>query len=214
MTISRAMPRASTWLVTPDKFLPPASVAVLRAHVAERFEHGVQERDRYGVRNAAAVETLLGTGLRVSELCALVVGDLFFDEGMANILVRRGKGGKAGLVPVSDRLARFLREYVTTKETLRESVAPSAPLFLSERGGHLCRSAVHRIWKVALQGAALDTRWGVHATRHSYAVEVYRKTRDLRLTQRLLRHSSPGVTQVYANLLDDDVRRGVAMVWA
>jgi site-specific recombinase XerD len=57
-------------------------------------------------------------------------------------------------------------------------------------------------------------RFGVHATRHSYAVEVYRKTRDLRLTQRLLGHSSPNTIQVYASLLDDDVRRGVEAIWA
>ena len=53
----------------------------------------------------------------------------------------------------------------------------------------------------------------VHATRHSYAVEVYRRTRDLRLTQRLLGHSSVTTTQVYADVLDQDVRDGVEMVW-
>ena len=55
---------------------------------------------------------------------------------------------------------------------------------------------------------------GVHSTCHSYAVEVYRKTRDLRLTQRLLGHSSPVTTMVYANLLDDHVRARVEKVWA
>jgi integrase/recombinase XerD len=54
----------------------------------------------------------------------------------------------------------------------------------------------------------------VHSTRHSYAVEVYRKTRDLRLTQRLLGHSNVATTQVYASLLDEDLRRGVEKVWA
>jgi len=90
----------------------------------------------------------------------------------------------------------------------------TSPLFLSERFGAMSRSAIHRIWKAALEAAVLPTRWGVHATRHSYAVEVYRKTRDLRLTQRLLGHSSPVVTTVYANLLDDDVRRGVEQICA
>lgn len=166
------------------------------------------------MRNAGIVETLLGTGLRVSELCALVVSDLFLDVGAANVLVRRGKGGKTRLVAISDQLSRYLQEFLAWKYSNGEVTERTSPLFMSERFAAMTRSAVHRIWKRTLQEAQLPSRWGVHATRHSYAVEVYRKTRDLRLTQRLLGHSSPVVTTVYANLLDDDVRRGVERIWA
>lgn len=214
MKIRMTMPRGSTWIVTPDKFLRPEQVQVLRARLEAERRLGLEEHDRYAVRNAAIVEVLLGTGLRVSELCSLVIGDLFLDLGAANVLVRRGKGGKTRLVAISDRLAEYLSEYVKLKAEVAEPVEPESPVFLSERKVRMCRSAAHRIWKAALERAGLPTRWGVHATRHSYAVEVYRKTRDLRLTQRLLGHSSPAVTQVYASLLDDDVRRGVGMVWA
>jgi len=177
-----------------------------------RQKHSVG--DRHLVRNVAMVETLLATGLRVSELCALVCGDLFLDLGAGSVLVRRGKGGKSRLVAIGDRALASLAAFLAHKEQLGEPVISTSPVFLSERGAAMTRSAVHRIWKSALDRAGLPTRWGVHATRHSYAVEVYRKTRDLRLTQRLLGHSSPVVTTVYANLLDDDVRRGVAMIWA
>lgn len=199
-----------SWIVTPDKFLTAEQVARLRAALAEEAASG----NRYAVRNAAIIETLLGTGLRVSELCALVVGDLFVDPGAGQVLVRRGKGRKTRLVAISDSLATFLRGYLGWKVEFGEPVDPEEPLFRSERRSHLCRSAVHRLWKGALARAGLPARWGVHGTRHSYAVEVYRKTRDLRLTQRLLGHSSPVITQLYASLIDDDVRRGVAMVWS
>lgn len=208
------MARGSTWIVTPDKFLRPEQVQVLRTRLEAERRLGLEEHDRYAVRNSAIVEVLLGTGLRVSELCSLVIGDFFLDLGSANVLVRRGKGGKTRLVAISDRLAEYLSGFVEFKVGAGEPVKPESPVFLSERQGKMCRSAVHRIWKAALERAGLPTRWGVHATRHSYAVEVYRKTRDLRMTQRLLGHSSPAVTQVYASLLDDDVRRGVGMVWA
>lgn len=214
MTNARTIPRSSTWLVTPDKFLAPAQVGVLRAWAEARRREGSPQGDRNAVRNAAIVEALLGTGLRVSELCALVVADLFLHEGAAHVLVRRGKGGKSRLVAINDLLAGYLAEYLRFKAHVREAVEPESPVFLSERNSKMCRSAVHRLWKAALARAELPTRWGVHATRHSYAVEVYRKTRDLRLTQRQLGHSSPVVTTVYADLLDDDVRRGVAKVWA
>jgi len=130
------------------------------------------------------------------------------------LVIRRGKGGKSRLVAISDQLCRYLQDFLAWKRINGEPMDRTRPLFMSERYAAMTRSAVHRIWKSTLKAAQLPTRWGVHATRHSYAVEVYRKTRDLRLTQRLLGHSSPVVTTVYANLLDDDVRRGVEQIWA
>jgi len=203
------MPRGN-WIVTPDKFLTSSQVETLRRSLHAQTSTGNQ----YAIRNAAMIELLLGSGLRVSELCSLVVGDLFLDPGSSNLLVRRGKGGKTRLVAISEALARYLSRYLAWKETAGQSIEPASPLFLSERGCGMHRSAVHRAWKLVLQAAGLPTRHGVHATRHSYAVEVYRRTRDLRLTQRLLGHSSPNTTQVYASLLDDDVRRGVEAIWA
>lgn len=200
----------STWIVTPNRFLTERQVSRLRF----TLKNAARDGDRYAVRNAAIIETLLGTGLRVSELCGLVVGDLYLEHGSAHVLVRRGKGGKTRLVAISRELAAYLVKFLRWKKVHGEPVTSASPLFLSERRVHLHRSAVHRIWKVALDLACLPTHHGVHTTRHSYAVEVYRRTRDLRLTQRLLGHSSPVVTQVYANLLDEDVRRGVEQIWA
>jgi site-specific recombinase XerD len=202
------------WLVTPDKFLSSVQVATLRASVEVARLAGAASADVLAVRNAVLVEVLLGSGLRVSEACALRVGDLFLDGGRADLVVRRGKGGKARMVAISERLAGYLREFLAWKGTIGQSVAPDRPLLMSERGGRLSRSAVHRVWKTALAVAGLPTTWGVHATRHTYAVEVYRKTRDLRLTQKLLGHSNVATTTIYADLIDQDVRRGVEQVWA
>jgi site-specific recombinase XerD len=204
----------TNWIVTPDKFLAPDQVAQLRASVERARERGLATRDELVVRNAAIVELLLGSGLRVSELCALRVGDLFLRDGRADLLVRHGKGGKSRMVAISERLAEYLRTFLAETAQVYEKRDPERPLFRSERGGFISRSAVHRIWKATLATAGLPTRWGVHSTRHSYAVEVYRKTRDLRLTQCLLGHSNVATTTVYANLLDEDVRRGVERVWA
>jgi len=204
----------TNWLVTPDKFLSPGQVGALRTSVEAARRAGLATGDRLAVRNAVLVEVLLGTGLRVSELCALRVGDVFIANGRADVFVRRGKGGKGRIVAISQQLAVFVKAFLTWKAGVGQSIEPERPLFLSERGRHLTRSAVHRVWKSALANATLPTTWGVHATRHSYAVEVYRRTRDLRLTQRLLGHANVSTTTVYASLLDEDVRRGVELVWA
>jgi site-specific recombinase XerD len=202
------------WLVTPDKFLSTVQVATLRTSVEVARQEGLVQGHRLAVRNAVMVELLLGSGLRVSALCALKVGDLYLGDGRADLLVRLGKGGKARMVAISERLAAYVRAFLVWKARVGQNIEPERPLFMSERGWSLTRSAMHRIWKSALARASLPTTWGVHSTRHSYAVEVYRQTRDLRLTQRLLGHSNVATTTVYANLLDDDVRRGVERVWA
>ncbi|MCA9593760.1 MAG: phage integrase family protein [Myxococcales bacterium] len=206
------MTHRKTWLVTPDKFLTADHVQRLREHLELRRRRGRGSGDRKAVRDAAIIEVLLSTGLRVSEVCDLVVGDIFLDTG--HVLVRRGKGNRARLVAIPKTLAEYLDEFVLWTSKVRKEVDADGPLFVSQRGAGLSRSGVHRIWKAALEAAGLPTTWGVHATRHSYATELYRRTRDLRLTQRQLGHSSPIVTQVYASLVDEDVRRGVEKVWS
>jgi len=203
----------TTWLVTPDKFLSPAQVATLRGSVETTRYAAAASADELAVRNAVMIELLMGSGLRVSELCGLRVADVYLTHGRADLLVRRGKGGKSRMVAISERLANYLRAFLARRTAGTRALEPERPMFVSERGGALTRSAVHRVWKGALERARLPTTWGVHATRHSYAVEIYRKTRDLRLTQRLLGHANVATTTVYANLLDEDVRRGVEMVW-
>jgi site-specific recombinase XerD len=155
-------PVCTNWVVMPDNFLSPAQVARLRASVELSRLEGVREGARTAVRNAVIVELLLRTGLRVSALCALRTGDLYLRDGRADVLVRRGKGGKARMVAISERLAEYLRRYL-------DGLVLNGPLFVSERRGHLTRSAVHRVWKAALDRGGLSTSWGVHATRHSYA---------------------------------------------
>jgi site-specific recombinase XerD len=204
----------TNWIVTPDKFLATEQVQQLRKSVEAARETGVAAGDPLVVRNAVMVELLLGTGLRVSELCQLHVADVYLQNGRADVLVRRGKGGKSRLVAISERLALYVGRYVAWKEQLGERIDPEEPLFRSERGQHLTRSALHRVWKASLSRAGLPIRFGVHATRHTYACHLYRTTKDLRLTQRLLGHSNVATTTVYANLLDEDVRRGVEQLWA
>jgi len=159
------------------------------------------------------VELLLGSGLRVSEACALAVGDLHVQGDGPALLVRRGKGGRPRLVPISSRLASELLGFLDHKGAWGESLDAAQPLFVGQHGVGLTRFGLTKVWKATLRSSGLPGSWGIHATRHSYAVEIYRRTRDLRLTQRLLGHSSVVTTMVYAALLDEDVRAGVERIW-
>src|SRR5688572_14970719 len=112
MTIPPSRERGS-WLVTPDKFLSPAQVQQLRARLEADRLGGVESADRYAVRNAAIVETLLGTGLRVSEGAAhaLDVGrcgaqnacQLAFERISDLLRVRRGTQHRGAMARASQR---------------------------------------------------------------------------------------------------------------
>ncbi len=208
--VRRTIPkRTKGWVLTPDRFLRPEQVALLRGTVISRWRTGAPKQ----VRDATILDVLLGSGLRVSEVCALRVGHLHLQGVEPALFVHRGKGGRARVVPISSRLAATLSSYLNTKGEIGESLEPAQPVFVGQHGVELTRFGVSKVWKAALQKAGLPNRWGIHSTRHSYAVEIYRRTRDLRLTQRLLGHSSPTTTSIYANLLDEDVRAGVEMIW-
>lgn len=166
------------------------------------------------VRDAMIVELLLGAGLRVSEACAVKVGEIYLQSESPSVFVARGKGGRPRLVPISSRLAAALSAFLAEKAVWGEPLDAKQPLFLGQHGVGLTRFGVTKLWKAALRSSGLPDSWGVHAARHSYAVEVYRRTRDLRLTQRLLGHSSVVTTTVYAAVLHEDMRAGVELIWA
>ncbi len=198
------------WVLTPDRFLRPEDVAALRASLEADRRRGNPRT----VRDFAIVELLLGSGLRVSEACSLAIRDLHLQVGDPAIFVRNGKGGRARLVPISSRLAATLGAFIDRKREWGEPLESDRPLFLGQHRVALTRFGMSKLWKSALRAARLPDRWGIHATRHTFAVEVYRQTRDLRLTQRLLGHASVVTTTAYAALLDEDVRAGVEKIWA
>ena len=124
----RWMTHRKTWLVTPDKFLTADHVQRLREHLELRRRRGRGSGDRKAVRDAAIIEVLLSTGLRVSEVCDLVVGDIFLDTG--HVLVRRGKGNRARLVAIPKTLAEYLDEFVLWTSKVRKEVDADGPLFV------------------------------------------------------------------------------------
>ncbi|HEY5373360.1 MAG TPA: tyrosine-type recombinase/integrase, partial [Polyangiaceae bacterium] len=114
------------------------------------------------VRDATIIELLLGSGLRVSEACALKIGHVHLQDGSPAVFVRRGKGGRPRLVPISSRLASRLATYLESKAGWGELVDADGPLFLGQHGVELTRFGLSKIWKVALAAAGLADRWGIH----------------------------------------------------
>jgi len=153
----------------------------------------------------------LGTGLRLSELLGLNVGDVSPDGRAARlrIVLQVTKGGHRGEVFLPTRLIPKLRLFLAWKRAHGESIESDAPLFVSSQGRRLSPRAAQ--WRFAWwqERAAFDRRYNFHCLRHSSVTNVYRATRNLFLAQRFARHASPLTTIVYTHPADEELYEGV-----
>ncbi|WP_140486679.1 site-specific tyrosine recombinase [Flavobacterium sp. GSA192] len=151
-----------------------------------------------GERNRAMLETLYGCGLRVSELVALKISDLFFDEGFIKIT---GKGNKERFVPIANSTKRFILLY---KDHVRVDVPVkkehSDVLFLNRRGAQLTRAMVFTIINNLATKINLNKKISPHTFRHSFATHLLENGADLRSIQLMLGHESITTTEVYLHL--------------
>jgi integrase/recombinase XerD len=151
-----------------------------------------------GERNRAMLETLYGCGLRVSELVALKISDLFFDEGFIKIT---GKGNKQRFVPIGELAQRYIELY---KDTVRIYVNAKKEfgdtLFLNRRGAQLTRAMVFTIIKNLAIKIDLSKNISPHTFRHSFATHLLENGADLRSIQLMLGHESITTTEIYLHL--------------
>lgn len=151
-----------------------------------------------GERNRAMLETLYGCGLRVSELVALKISDLFFDEGFVKVT---GKGNKQRFVPIGPTTQKFIEIY---KNTIRSHLSIKKghedTLFLNRRGSQLTRAMVFTIIKDLAEKINLNKTISPHTFRHSFATHLLENGADLRSIQLMLGHESITTTEIYVHL--------------
>jgi integrase/recombinase XerD len=154
-----------------------------------------------GIRDAAILETLYASGMRVSELTDLEMGRLFFEIGFIRVI---GKGNKERLVPVGEPATKALEHYI---ETSRKSfLKPEQPeksknkVFLNQRGGPLSRMSVWNIVNKYARRAGIKKNVYPHIFRHSFATHLLEGGADLRAVQDMLGHSSIITTEIYTHV--------------
>lgn len=155
----------------------------------------------------------LGTGLRLSELLGLDVGDVSSDgrdvRRRVTLDPATTKGGRKGEVFLPARLIPKLRAFLAWKLEHGESLQPDEPLFVSGQHRRLSPRAAQ--WRFAWWQARVgfDRRYNFHSLRHSAITAVYRARKDLFLAQRFARHVSPLTTVVYTHPSDEDLYDGI-----
>ncbi|MBJ2197941.1 site-specific tyrosine recombinase XerD [Sangeribacter muris] len=148
-------------------------------------------------RNHAIIETLYGSGLRVSELVELRMSRVNLDEGYVIIT---GKGNKQRLVPLSPESIRLIREYLPIRERLKIKPDSSDILFLNRRGGMMTRVMVFYVIRDSAAAAGIIKRVSPHTLRHSFATHLLEGGANLRAIQEMLGHESISTTEIYIHL--------------
>ena len=151
----------------------------------------------YGLRDRAMLEVMYASGLRVSELIGLELGQIDVRLGVIRIV---GKGNKERLVPVGEQAIETLADYM--REGRSELVTPlrSSHLFLSKRGTGMSRQAFWQIIKRYTLLAGIRTNVSPHTLRHAFATHLLNHGADLRTLQMLLGHSDLSTTQIYTHV--------------
>lgn len=175
---------------------------------------GACQRDTpIGLRDAALLETLYGSGVRVSEAVGLDIDDCdLADPRTAALRIRRGKGGRGRVIPLAGEARTSLSAYlVRARPGLSSRGRAGSAVFLGARGERLSRQGAWLIIRRAAQRAGITSAVSPHTLRHCFATHLLERGADVRVVQELLGHASVTTTQIYTAVSIDHLREAYAL---
>ena len=196
----------------PTELLPSPKIGehlpeVLSVEEIDRIISGRDLSEKEGQRNRAIIEMLYSCGLRVSELCNLLISDIWRDEGFVKVM---GKGRKERFVPISGRALRELSLWEECRCHINIRPGNEDYVFLSfKRGRKLSRITVFHIVKVLAENAGITKEISPHTFRHSFATHLLEGGANLRAIQEMLGHESIATTEIYTHLDNSRLREEI-----
>lgn len=173
----------------------------------EQVEHLLHAPDTdkpLGLRDRTMLELMYATGLRVSELVELELGNVNLNQGILRVT---GKGGKERLVPLGEVAADWLLRYMDTARPGLLKGTDCDKVFVTARKAGMTRQAYwHSIRKYAAQ-AGIGQPVSPHMLRHSFATHLLNHGADLRVVQLLLGHSDLSTTQIYTHIAREGLKQ-------
>lgn len=149
------------------------------------------------LRDKAMLELLYASGLRVTELVSLQMGQISMAQGVVRVM---GKGSKERLVPTGEEALDWIQQYLRNGRPLLLSGKMTEAVFPSKRGQMMTRQTFwHRI-KVYAVRAGIHKPLSPHTLRHAFATHLINHGADLRVVQLLLGHSDLSTTQIYTHI--------------
>lgn len=185
------------------KYLTLDEVQQLRTVTEARHITDLRAGRIKGVTAWMVVDLALSTGLRVSEMALLKIEDIDLRRGALRITRLKRKEKKPETLAIGKDLVQHLDGYMQWCDRT------SGPLFVGSRGP-LTGQGLQRIWKRSIEKAGLPKELSIHSARHSIAVQLLKKTGNLRLVQKQLGHASPATTaNMYADISFEDMQNEV-----
>jgi len=190
------------WQLQADKFMSESEVKrLLKTSEDKALLDKLKGRTTW-IRIHMLVSLACKTGLRVAEMSNIRISDL--DLGKEPCISVIGKGGKHRVVYISNALRKQIKDYIRSFDLEQDDF-----LLTSSHGKRFSRRALQKHFKNVCKLAGLPEHYSIHSCRHSYATQLYRSTKDLRLIQRQLGHSSVQTTCVYADCSRETILEGV-----
>jgi len=157
-----------------------------------------------GLRDKAMLETIYASGLRVSELVALKLGQVSQDMGVVRVM---GKGSKERLVPLGEEALAWIRRYLKEARPGLLGGRSSDDLFVTARGSAMTRQMFWHLLRRHALKAGLKKAISPHTLRHAFATHLLNHGADLRVVQLLLGHSDISTTQIYTHVARERLKQ-------
>ncbi len=164
----------------------------------------IKPQDPAGYRDLAMIELLYATGIRVSELVNLKLGDVDLNVGYLRVV---GKGTKERIVPIGEYARKRVKEYLDLyrPRILRKRI--SEYLFITKFGGKFTRQGFWLMVKKYARLSGVKVNVTPHVFRHSFATHLLERGADLRTLQTMLGHSDISTTQVYTHVSSEQLKK-------
>jgi integrase/recombinase XerD len=185
----------------PKPIPKPMSVDEVDALLHEPLKHDTPE----AVRDAAMLELMYATGMRVTELVSLNLDSLHLSPAPAYVRCL-GKGSKERTIPVYEQAVQALEHYLDDARPRLLKNRPQTALFVNRRGERLTRQGFWLILRQYAKSAEIAAHVTPHTLRHSFATHMLRGGASVRDVQELLGHANVSTTQVYTQLADEHLR--------
>lgn len=158
----------------------------------------------YNYRDKAILELLYATGIRISELVKLKISNIDFKEDLIRVI---GKGSKERIIPITDEAKSYLDKYIYQYRPIILKDKNTEYVFVNRYGKPISRQSVFKFIKLECLKKNIKKDISPHTIRHTFATHLLQNGADLRIIQELLGHSDITTTQIYAHLINEQLKK-------